>query len=63
MMNVFFGIRLSPLQGLNTNRHSIHSASHYAIAKALSEQQVLNTYDFQSVPAKRILNEPKPLPF
>ena len=35
-----------PLQGLNTNHHSVHSASHYAIANALSEQQVSNTYDF-----------------
>ena len=41
MLNLLFEIRLSPLQGLKLQSFFIHSASHHAIAKALSEQLTL----------------------
>jgi len=47
-INVLFKIRLSPFQGLKQQSVFIHSASHHAIAKALSEQKVVNTYKLEN---------------
>ncbi|MFH6993982.1 hypothetical protein [Flavobacterium sp. FlaQc-48] len=47
MVNVLFEMSLPPLQGLKLSSFFIHSASHHAIAKALSEQQVSNACDFK----------------
>ena len=48
MMKVFFGIRLSPFQGLELELVFIHSASHYANAWALSEQ-FLNNFIYKPI--------------
>jgi hypothetical protein len=50
MLNVLFEIRLAPLQGLKLQSFFIHSASHHAIAKALSEQQVSKTHGGRLAP-------------
>ncbi|QGK74422.1 hypothetical protein [Flavobacterium sp. SLB02] len=49
-VNVLFEIRLPPFQGLKLQSFFIRSASHHAIAEALSEQQVSQIYNLQSVP-------------